>query len=100
MKHTYHIHGMTCNGCRSHVEKTLLKVKSVSNVSVNLEKEEATIEKGLWISGLYSSSKQGRIGKNYGYTSQGQGFTIGFDAEVKEDIPQHPGYRYTQHQIE
>jgi len=35
---------MTCNGCRSHVEVTLLKVKSVSNVSVNLEKAEATIE--------------------------------------------------------
>ncbi len=44
MKHTYHIYGMTCNGCRSHVEKTLLKEKSVSNVSVNLEKEEAIIE--------------------------------------------------------
>ena len=44
MKHTYHIHGMTCNGCRSHVEATLLKVKSVANVSVNLEKAEATIE--------------------------------------------------------
>ena len=50
------------------------------------DEEEATIEKGLWISGLYSSSKQGTIGKNSGYTSQGQGFTIGFDAEVKEDI--------------
>ena len=35
---------MTCNGCRNHVEETLLKVKSVSNVSVNLEKAEATIE--------------------------------------------------------
>lgn len=44
MKHTYHIHGMTCNGCRSHVEETLSKVKGVSNASVNLEKAEATIE--------------------------------------------------------
>ena len=44
MKHTYHIHGMSCNGCRSHVESTLSKVKGVSNASVNLEKAEATIE--------------------------------------------------------
>jgi len=44
MKHTYHIHGMTCNGCRSHVEETLSKVEGVSKASVNLEKKEATIE--------------------------------------------------------
>ena len=35
---------MTCNGCRSHVEETLSKVKGVSKVSVDLEKAEATIE--------------------------------------------------------
>jgi Cu2+-exporting ATPase len=44
MKHTYHIRGMTCNGCRSHVEQTLSKVDGVTSVSVNLEKAEATIE--------------------------------------------------------
>ncbi|MBJ2175216.1 copper-translocating P-type ATPase [Aureibaculum sp. A20] len=44
MKHTYHIHGMTCNGCRSHVEETLSKVIGVSKAAVNLEKAEATIE--------------------------------------------------------
>ncbi len=44
MKHTYHIHGMTCNGCRSHVEETLSKVEGVSNAIVDLEKSEATIE--------------------------------------------------------
>lgn len=44
MKQNYHIHGMTCNGCRSHVEETLSKVQGVSKVSVNLEKAEATIE--------------------------------------------------------
>lgn len=43
MKHTYHIHGMTCNGCRSHVEKTLSEVESVSNAKVDLKNEEATI---------------------------------------------------------
>lgn len=44
MKHTYHIHGMTCNGCRSHVEETLSKVDGVSKVTVDLEKAEANIE--------------------------------------------------------
>ena len=44
MKHSYHIHGMTCNGCRSHVEETLSKVKGVSKATVDLDKAEATIE--------------------------------------------------------
>lgn len=44
MKHTYHIHGMTCNGCRSHVEEILSKVEGVSKATVNLEIAEATIE--------------------------------------------------------
>ena len=44
MKHTYKIQGMTCNGCRNHVEALLSKVKDVSKATVNLEKAEATIE--------------------------------------------------------
>jgi len=44
MKHTYTISGMTCNGCRSHVEHTLKNVKGVTDASVNLEKAEAEIE--------------------------------------------------------
>ena len=44
MKHSYHIHGMTCNGCANHVKETLSKVKGVSNVTVDLEKSEASIE--------------------------------------------------------
>ncbi|NVK51759.1 MAG: copper-translocating P-type ATPase [Flavobacteriaceae bacterium] len=44
MQHTYHIHGMTCNGCRSHVEETLSKVEGVTKAIVSLEKAEATIE--------------------------------------------------------
>ncbi|ARN77189.1 hypothetical protein BST97_03870 [Nonlabens spongiae] len=44
MKHTYHIQGMTCNGRRTHVEKTLSKVDGVIEVLVNLEKSEAVIE--------------------------------------------------------
>ncbi|MFX0555533.1 heavy metal translocating P-type ATPase [Maribacter sp. CXY002] len=44
MKHTYKITGMSCNGCRKHVEEALSQVEGVSNVSVDLEKAEATIE--------------------------------------------------------
>ena len=44
MTHTYHINGMTCNGCRSHVEESLSNVKGVLKVTVDLEKAEATIE--------------------------------------------------------
>jgi len=44
MTHTYHIHGMTCNGCRTHVEETLSKVEGVTNATVDLKKAEATIE--------------------------------------------------------
>jgi len=44
MKHTYHIHGMTCNGCRSHVEETLSKIESVLKATVDLDKAEAIIE--------------------------------------------------------
>ncbi|MDX1332837.1 MAG: heavy metal translocating P-type ATPase [Robiginitalea sp.] len=44
MKHTYHIHGMTCMGCRSHVETTLSGVEGVSKVSVDLGRGEAVIE--------------------------------------------------------
>ncbi|RKS55059.1 Cu2+-exporting ATPase [Gillisia mitskevichiae] len=44
MKHTYDVTGMTCNGCRTHVENTLKEVKGVTNAQVNLEKAEAVIE--------------------------------------------------------
>ncbi len=50
MKHTYTITGMTCNGCRAHVEKELNAVEGVENASVDLEKAEATIEMNNHIS--------------------------------------------------
>lgn len=49
MNHTYYIHGMTCNGCRSHVEETLLKVEGVSIVDVHLEKAEAMSFSSVWV---------------------------------------------------
>lgn len=44
MNHTYKISGMTCNGCKSHVQETLSKIAGVTNATVDLEKGEASIE--------------------------------------------------------
>ena len=41
---TYHIQGIKCNGCCSHLEEVLSKVKGVTNAAVDLEKAEAVIE--------------------------------------------------------
>lgn len=43
MKHTYTIYGMTCNGCRSKVEKTLNTIEGITKAQVNLP-DSATIE--------------------------------------------------------
>lgn len=44
MKHKYTISGMTCNGCRNHVEEVLSTVEGVQDAIVDLEKAEAIIE--------------------------------------------------------
>src|SRR5487761_1908802 len=44
MKHTYQIQGMTCDGCRNHVEQALSNAEGVSSVVVDLKKAEAVIE--------------------------------------------------------
>ena len=43
MKHIYNIKGMTCNGCKEHIEKTLNVFDEITNVSIDLEKGEAEI---------------------------------------------------------
>lgn len=44
MRHNYHIDGMSCNGCKTHVEKALSKVYGVNSVVVDLQKAEAVVE--------------------------------------------------------
>ena len=44
MKHTYKIKGMSCNGCRNHVEKALSGIDGVQKAVVDLENAEASIE--------------------------------------------------------
>ena len=43
MTHTYNITGMTCNGCKASVEKSLNALDAINEVKVNLEKGEAEI---------------------------------------------------------
>ena len=38
MKHIYNIEGMTCQGCRHHVEEALSNVSGVAKVEVDLDK--------------------------------------------------------------
>ncbi len=42
MKHTYKISGMTCNGCKNHVQTTLENIEEITQVSIDLN--EGTVE--------------------------------------------------------
>ena len=44
MKHTYIIQGMSCSGCKHHVEQALSRVVGVNEVSVDLEAGTAEID--------------------------------------------------------
>lgn len=76
MKHTYHIHGMTCMGCQNHVEQTLSKVAGVSKVSVDLEKAEAIVEmqNHVPIEKLQESLKEGS--GHYSIHPKGKGYYV------------------------
>lgn len=50
MTHTYNITGMTCNGCKASVQKSLSAVENVQSVSVDLENAEASITMSKHIS--------------------------------------------------
>ncbi len=50
MTHTYNITGMTCNGCKASVEKSLNALDAINEVKVNLEKGEAEITMSSHIS--------------------------------------------------
>ncbi|MGR7814322.1 heavy metal translocating P-type ATPase [Lacinutrix undariae] len=88
MKHTYHIHGMTCNGCRGHVEETLSKVKGVSKATVNLEKAEAIIEMDSHISLETFQEALKNDGGRYSIHKLGEHHHI---KEVKKELPKGKG---------
>ena len=43
MKHTYSITGMTCNGCKSQVEKAIANTTGVTEVTVDLDTASAVV---------------------------------------------------------
>lgn len=67
MKHTYHIQGMTCEGCKASVEKSLTALENVTKVSVNLEKEEAEI---MMSSHIPTEDLQKALSKKYTITEK------------------------------
>ncbi|WP_339666640.1 heavy metal translocating P-type ATPase [Maribacter arcticus] len=89
MKHTYHIHGMTCNGCRSHVEQTLSEVDGVKNASVDLEKAEATIEMQSHIALETFQKALQKDGGNYSIHNPGEQHHN--DTNPKENIEKPKG---------
>jgi Cu2+-exporting ATPase len=62
--HTYKVTGMTCNGCRTNVEKKLNEVAGVT-ASVNLEKGEAEIESDTPVSATDLQDKLDELGGHY-----------------------------------
>lgn len=44
MKHTYKITGMTCGGCKSHVQKTLENAEGITDVEIDLNEGKVQLE--------------------------------------------------------
>ena len=81
MKHTYNIQGMSCNGCRTHVEQALNQVKGVTKASVDLQKAEADIEMDSHIPLKKLQEGLKRSGGNYSISLPGN--------EIHEHKPNH-----------
>ncbi|MEQ9229221.1 MAG: cation transporter [Cyclobacteriaceae bacterium] len=71
MTYTYQISGMTCNGCREHVEEVLRGVAGVSGVTVDLAKKEASIEMTNHIETQKFQEVLAKDGGKYGIHDQG-----------------------------
>lgn len=85
MKHTYKIQGMSCNGCRNHVQEALSKVVGVNDVSVDLEKDEAEIDMSFHLSVSMLQDALKEAGGQY-------------SIHLKEDHSNHDHSRHEHHQ--
>ncbi len=65
MKSSYHIHGMSCQGCRKHVEGALSKVPGVRSAQVDLEKAEAVMEMDASIPLETFQAALAKVGEQY-----------------------------------
>ena len=86
MKHTYTITGMTCNGCKASVEKTLNTIPEVTIASVNLEKSEVIIEMSSHIS---TEKLQNALSDKYSISEKNIfNISSGIKAKDKSDLQQ------------
>lgn len=83
MKHTYSISGMSCNGCRTHVEEALKNTEGVTNVSVDLQKAEAVIDMQSHIPLEKLQEALKKSGGNYGISLPENGLHSHKDQNVK-----------------
>ncbi|MCB0639659.1 MAG: HAD-IC family P-type ATPase, partial [Lewinella sp.] len=72
MTHTYQITGMSCSGCRDHVEETLSKVAGVKQVRVDLALGQTTIEMDSHIGIETFQEALAEDGGHYGIQLPGQ----------------------------
>lgn len=72
MRHTYSISGMSCKNCRAHVEQALRNVEDVTDVSVDLEKAEATVDMEKHITIERFQEALDKEGGHYGIHPHGQ----------------------------
>ena len=78
MKHDYKISGMTCNGCKNHVQEILTKIDGVVSAEVDLENKEASVEMEKHIS--IETLKEA-------FVKDGGTYNIGLKTEVLKEKP-------------
>ena len=68
------------------------RLDSSMNMSNNMvavgagDEEESHIKRGLWMRGMYGTNNHGRVENMTGYRGTNKGATIGFDAEIDNNI--------------
>lgn len=73
MVHQYDIYGMSCGGCKNHVQSTLEKVDGVKSVDVDLEQASAKIDMGDHIPVEKFQEALKKDGGNYAISLPGEG---------------------------
>lgn len=71
MQHSYKISGMSCDGCKSHVEQVLQNVEGVRSVTVDLAQAQATITMDEHVPLERLQQALSDDGGNYGISMEG-----------------------------
>lgn len=81
MTRTYIITGMTCNNCKASVEKALLSVGSIENVSIDLENSKAVIDMSHPVS---TETLQNSLSSKYTISEEGNTTVFNTSTSVNE----------------